>query len=412
MKALMFGWEGFPPYHSGGLGTACMGLTRALANEGIQVTYVLPRRIPIRAPWCSVVFADKRDAYELASEELRRIQSPYISSEEYSLLKERYPELSNFENSLYEEVLRYAVLARRVALEEDFDIIHAHDWLTYLAGIEAKAVSGKPFVAHIHATEFDRTGHGGVNQLVYNIERAGLMAADRVIAVSAYTKGILVQHYGIPADKIEVVHNGIDRDDAHIVQSNQEIMHKLKERGNSIVLFVGRITLQKGPDYFLRAAKKVLEHRPNTVFVVSGSGDMERQVIQEAAYHGIGDKVLFVGFLRGQTLANMFKMSDLVVMPSVSEPFGIVPLEALSNGTPVLVSKQSGVSEVLRHALKVDFWDTDEMANQIICLLNNPALQESMRSGGMREVAGQVWQKAAGKCKCVYNKLISAFEPV
>ena len=409
MKALMFGWEGFPPHNTGGMGVACMGLTRALASEGVQLTYVLPKRIPIYAPWCSVVFADRRPAYEVCDEALKELNSAYISSKAYDEIRQKYPELAHIYGSLYDEVLRYAVLARRIAMEEEHDVIHAHDWLTFLAGIEARAISGKPLVAHVHATEFDRTGNGGINQMVYAIERAGMHAADKVIAVSNYTKQMLVKHYGVPEDKIEVVHNGIDYDDATIARSAEGIMHALKRKNQSIVLFVGRITLQKGPDYFLRAAKRVLDHRPNTVFVISGSGDMERQIIQEAAYMGIGEKVLFVGFLRGETLARMYKLADLVIMPSVSEPFGIVPLEAAANGTPVIISKQSGVSETLSHALKVDFWDTDEMANQVINVLNHSSLQETMRAGSLREVGGIVWKKAAEKVQRVYAKIVHTF---
>ncbi|NBD74422.1 glycosyltransferase [Patescibacteria group bacterium] len=403
----MFGWE-FPPHNSGGLGVACYGLSRALAESGVDVTFVLPRRMKTDAPWCKVVFADERPELDIPDELVRRFQSGYVSEEEYQRLITKYPALASVRSSLLEEVMQYGVLARRVALEEEHDVIHAHDWLSFLAGMEAREVSDKPFIAHVHATEFDRTGGGGVNQAVYDIERAGIHAADQVIAVSSYTKQVLVEHYGIEPDKVEVVHNGIDHDDATIVRSVENLVHALQERGNDIVLFVGRLTIQKGPDYFLRAAKKVLAVRPNTVFIFAGSGDMEERLIHEAAFEGISDRVLFVGFLRGNALAQMYSLADIAVMPSVSEPFGIVPLEAMHNGTPVIISKQSGVSEVVKNALKVDFWDTDEMANQLLAILNHASLRETLRDQGAREVLGVVWKRAAQKCVLVYHRVVHA----
>lgn len=402
----MFGWE-FPPHNSGGLGVACYGLSRALAESGVEVTFVLPKRMETNAPWCKMVFADNRPQMDIPNDVYRSLYSGYISDAEYQRLLTTYPALASVRGSLLEEVARYGVLARRIALEEPHDVIHAHDWLSFVAGMEAKAVSGKPLITHMHATEFDRTGGTGVNQSVYDIERAGMHAADGVIAVSQYTKDMLVRHYGIAPEKIEVVHNGIDHDDATISQSVKNLVHALQERGNDIVLFVGRLTLQKGPDYFLRAAKKVIHARPNTVFIFAGSGDMEQRLIQEAAYECIGDKVLFVGFLRGNALAQMYALADVAVMPSVSEPFGIVPLEAMHNGTPVIISKQSGVSEVVKNALKVDFWDTDEMANQLIAVLNHDSLKETLREQGAREVLGVVWKRAAEKCALVYHRVVN-----
>jgi glycosyltransferase involved in cell wall biosynthesis len=269
--------------------------------------------------------------------------------------------------------------------------------------MEAKKATGKPLIVHVHATEFDRTGGTGVNQQVYDIERAGMHAADAVIAVSQWTKNIVVNHYGVSPDKITVVHNGIDVGDVKPVPSR---VQALKDAGNKIVLFVGRITMQKGPDYFIRAAKRVLEFRPNTIFLVSGSGDMERQMIRQAAAEGISDKVFFVGFLRGEELDSIYQSADLYVMPSISEPFGITPLEALANGTPVLISRQSGVAEVLNHALKTDFWDIDDTADKIISTLDHPCLHESLKVNGGREVAKNTWAVAAGKCLDVYGRLV------
>jgi glycosyltransferase involved in cell wall biosynthesis len=259
----------------------------------------------------------------------------------------------------------------------------------------------------MHATEFDRTGYGQINQSIYAIERKGVRDADRVVAVSGYTKNMVAEKYDIPESKIEVVHNGIDADDAVVVVDREQHVHSLKKYGNSIVLFVGRLTLQKGPDYFLRIAKRVLEQKKDVVFVISGSGDMEKQIINQAAYLGISDRVLFVGFLRNHALARMYAMADLVVMPSVSEPFGIVPLEALLNGTPVLLSKQSGVREVVKNALVADFWDIDEMANSILAVISHHSLKETLVEGGRREAQNMQWRQAAQKCIMVYKQLLS-----
>jgi glycosyltransferase involved in cell wall biosynthesis len=313
--------------------------------------------------------------------------------------------------TLVDEVRRYGILAQALAKNESFDVIHAHDWLSYLAGIEAKRVSGKPLIVHVHATEFDRTGSGSVNQQVYDIERAGMQAADTVIAVSAYTKQVVIDRYGISPDKIEVVHNGIDFDDCAYAQASNELMQALRESGNRIVLFVGRITLQKGPDYFIELAKRVSDLRPNTVFVIVGSGDMQGQIAAQAAQAGIAHRVFFIGFLRGEELGKAYRAADVLVMPSVSEPFGIVPLESLVNGTPVLISKQSGVSEVLRHALKVDFWDINEMVNQLVSVLDHKSLQTCLSENGEREARGQVWDRAAQTCAGIYKKVYSFFAP-
>lgn len=408
MKALMFGWE-LPPHNSGGLGVACWGLTRALAGEGVELTFVLPRPIRANAPWAKIVFADMTEVTPEIEALRARIFSGYITAEQYAELKRHYPELAHLHGSLFDEVLAYGVNARRVALVEPHDVIHAHDWLSMLAGIEARAVSGKPLIVHVHATEFDRSGEAGMDNDMYRIERLGVHAADRVIAVSNYTKQILVRYYGMNPEKIDVVHNAIDQDDPTLARSSEEVMHELKRRGKRIVLFVGRITMQKGPEYFLRAARRILEKRPDTVFLFAGSGDLERRTIQEAAYYGIGDKVLFLGFMRGEGLARLYALCDVFVMPSVSEPFGIVPLEALANGAPVIVSKQSGVAEVLHHALKVDFWDTDDMADKIIAVLDHASLRTTLSEYGKREVFGLVWKKAAEKCSRIYETVVQSF---
>ena len=405
IKVLMFGWE-FPPHNSGGLGVACFGLTKALAQNNVEVTFVLPKRVRVSADFMKMLFAD---VSSVKFKTIDTLLSPYITSGAYDSLR-----LKNksrlYGPGLFEEVARYALRAREIAKEETFDIIHAHDWLSYPAGIEAKAVSGKPLVVHMHATEFDRTGGASINQHVYEIEKEGMQEADSVVTVSEFTKKLVMEHYGIPAEKITAVHNGIDSGDYdHPTPPLPEAIAHLKEAGNQIVLFVGRITLQKGPDYFVRVAKRVLEFMPRTYFVIAGSGDMERQIIQQAAYLGIGDRVLFAGFLRDQELNALYRAADLFMLPSVSEPFGIAPLEALANKTPVLVSKQSGVSEVLSHILKTDFWDIDEMANKVVSVLRHASLRQTLRENGKRETYSLSWSNAAKKCITIYRRLVKPF---
>ncbi len=398
MRVLMFGWE-FPPHNSGGLGTACFGLTRALASRQIEVIFVLPKKVGVNTSFAKMVFADERHVkfYEVESTLI-----PYVTSEGY--IHERDKVFQDiYGKTLMAEVHRYAIRARDIAKKERFDVIHAHDWLSFLAGIEAKKVSGKPLILHMHATEFDRTGGQGVNQEVYGIERMAMEQADGIIAVSNFTKEKIIAHYDIPAWKIEVVHNGIDECD---YQNIPERLLELKKSGLKIVLFAGRITIQKGPEYFLRAAKRVLDHKKNVIFLVAGSGDMERQMMMEVAHLGISDKVIFVGFLRGDDLNAVYKAADLFVMPSVSEPFGLTPLEAIIAGAPVLISKQSGVSEVLNHALKVDFWDTEDMANKILGVISHHSLWETLWSNSREEVKKVTWDAASKKCIDYYEKIL------
>jgi len=306
---------------------------------------------------------------------------------------------TGYGSDLFSEVHRYAGVAMRMALGETFDVIHAHDWMTYPAGIAVAAVSGKPLVVHVHSTEFDRSGEN-VNQRIYDIERQGVHSAQKVIAVSHLTRNILLQRYAAPPEKVEVVYNAIDRN-GNGVEAPPSIRSDEK-----IVLFLGRITMQKGPEYFLAAAKKVLEHRKKVRFIMAGSGDLARRSIEMAAQMGIGRKILFTGFLRGDDVSRVFKMADLYVMPSVSEPFGIAPLEALANEVPVLISKQSGVSEILTHVLKVDFWDINEMANKILAVLRHPPLQATLREHGNFEVRRLTWRVSAEGCVDVYRKAI------
>lgn len=398
MKVLMFGWE-FPPWNSGGLGTACYGLCKGLSNQNIDVAFVIPRM-----PDDAKTNVAKLISADLSKVKIKSVNSPligYMTYEEYEEVMKNGKKMPIYGKNLFYEVERYAKAAKIIALEEEHDVIHAHDWLTYKAGIEAKKVSGKPLVIHVHATEFDRTGGNRVNQYVYDIEKLGMNEADRIMTVSQFTKDMVINNYGIDPSKIDVVHNAVEFTDNDF--SNEEF--KIKEQ-DKVVLFLGRITLQKGPDYFVYAAKKCLEFDPNIKFVVAGSGDMEPFMIDKAAELGIGDKMLFTGFLRGKDIDRAYQMADVYVMPSVSEPFGITPLEAMRNNTPVIISKQSGVSEVINHCLKVDFWDIETMANQILGLLHYKEARDELEKHGSLEVKKFDWNIPARKCIDVYNKVI------
>lgn len=397
----MFGWE-FPPFHSGGLGTACYGLTKALSKKNIDVIFVMPRAPDVsKAEFVKIISAD-----DLSRIKIWDIVSPlsaYMTQEEY------YRKILSFgkggssgmySQNLFEEVYKYALKAKAIAAKEEHDVIHAHDWLTFKAGIEAKKVSSKPLVVHVHATEFDRTGGNNLNQSVYDIEREGMHAADKIIAVSEFTKRKIVEHYDISSDKVVVVHNAVEFDQEE-AQNEEDFGIKKHDK---IVLFLGRITIQKGPDYFLYAAKKILDYDENVRFIIAGSGDMQPFIIEKSAELGISDKVLFAGFLRGKDIDRAYKMADVYVMPSVSEPFGITPLEAMRNNTPVIISKQSGVSEVIKHCLKVDFWDVDELANKIISVLKYNNLKEALKENAYSEVKKFSWMEPAEKCIDVYAK--------
>lgn len=295
---------------------------------------------------------------------------------------------------------RYARLVVAMAAREHFDVIHAHDWLTYPAGIALSKVTGRPLIVQVHSTEFDRAG-GNVNHRVFDIEKAGMAAADRVIAVSQMTKAICVRRYGVRPDRVDVVYNGVER------EHTQPAPGARIESQDKIVLFLGRITMQKGPEYFIAAAKRVLEKVKDVKFVLAGSGDMALRMIELAAGMGIGHKVLFTGFLRGRDVDRVFRMADCYVMPSVSEPFGIAALEAISHDVPVILSKTSGASEVLTHVLKVDFWDIDEMANKIIAVLRHPPLSQTLREHGAFELHRLTWEGAAERCVGSYTKAMA-----
>lgn len=404
IKILMFGWE-FPPFNSGGLGTACLGLVRSLSLEDVQITFVLPKRLAVSSTFAHIAFADEYLSGVTVTA-INSLLKPYVGSQAYKKSREGEPEIYGM--TLLEEVKLYALRAAELAKREDFDVIHAHDWLSFGAGLAAKQVSGKPLIAHVHATEFDRTG-GGANKEIYEMEKQGMEEADAIITVSDFTKRVVADRYGILPQKINVVYNGIESVSHGGTSAGEYVarLQELKSSGKKIVLFVGRITIQKGPDYFLRAAKRVLEHRTDVMFVVAGSGDMEWQVIREAAWLGISDKVIFAGFLRGKELDGLYRAADIFVMPSVSEPFGLTALEAIQSGTPVIMSRQSGVSEVVKNALKIDFWDVDAIADSVIGVLRHKHLSEVMCENASKELSSVSWKRAAQTCLSLYKSLLS-----
>ncbi len=406
-RILMFGWE-FPPFNSGGLGVACLGLTRALSSRGLDVIFVMPKMLDIKTPWAKMVYADSPATTAIETYAVDSILKPYVSSQVFGRTIAGSAQGGGaYAGDLLSEVMRYAASGGAIAKQESFDIIYAHDWLAFGAGIAAKRASGKPLIVHVHATEVDRTGSiANANPAVYAIEKEGMEAADTVIAVSQFTKDIIVKDYGIPAEKIRVVHNGIDEATMPRPAETAPRLRALQRAGYSVVLFLGRITLQKGPDYFLRAAARVLERNRNVFFVVSGSGDMDQSMVDLAARLGIADRVLFTGFLQGDDRAQAYAAADLFIMPSVSEPFGITPLESMKMGTPVIISKQSGVSEVVKHALKVDFWDIDDIANKILGIIGSNGLRATIRENAQREAATITWADAARKIDGVIHELV------
>jgi len=445
MRVFMLGWE-FPPHISGGLGTACYGLTKGLDEIGVSVCFVLPQAVPVSGA-SHVQLRSPADLAQRAGEqgsasgepfehvEIHQVDAtlqPYGTPESYEKAIRQLEDLSkqlhlptgapaeqqgqgdqgevptgtfrsiggHYGLDLMAQVQRYARLVVELALVEAFDVIHAHDWMTYPAGLAVAAASGKPLVVHVHSTEFDRAGEN-VDQQVYEIERTGMLGARKVVCVSHLTRNIVAKRYGVAPERIDVVYNAVDLHNGNNHFPMTPIRHNEK-----IVLFLGRLTMQKGPEYFLRSARKVVDRYPNVRFVVTGSGDMIAQCVEEVAALKLGRHVTFTGFLRGDDVDRVFSMADLYVMPSVSEPFGIAALEALSHNVPIIISKQSGVAEVITHALKVDFWDIDEMANKILAVLKHPPLQRTLRQHGAIEMRKLSWRDSARKLSDIYRDLV------
>ena len=429
MKVLMFGWE-FPPHIAGGLGTACYGIVKGLAYNGVETMFVMPSAsgdedksaadiinasdVPVEITDTMNVddFLDKVQFVHIGTNMV-----PYLDPEEFHTLVEEdrkrqvrdftmnyghtYKFSGKYGSNLMEEVARYAMVGGTIAMthKDEFDVIHAHDWLTYNAGIAAKRLSGKPLVVHVHATSFDRSSDNNIDTRVYEIEKRGMEAADKVITVSDLTRNIVITKYGIDPAKVVTVHNAVD----FCGRSEVKVEKGVKDK---VVTFLGRITFQKGPEYFIEAAAKVLKRCDNVRFVMAGSGDMMNRSIRQVARLGISDRFHFTGFLRGNEVQKMFALSDVYVMPSVSEPFGISPLEAMRSGVPSVISRQSGAAEVLKYAFKVDFWDVDAMADEIYALLQYPALSQFASQFGYDEVNTLKWNNAAAKIKSVYESVV------
>ncbi len=470
-KVLMLGWE-YPPHISGGLGTACEGLTTALAPLGVQIDFVLPalygveraahmrlidpdktieETLPDEPPYLDdavvlgpdveqvtraggsrtvkVTTATGTGSTQITNVRIPAMLSPYLSAEEYEAwvsvldnyetnerteswpqLMQRIPGLpdippagdkpsGHYGRDLFAEVARYAGrVGQWAARSRRPDVVHAHDWMTFPAGTRAARMFGVPFVAHVHSLEQDRSG-AGANGTIVAIEGAGLKSADRIIAVSHYTAKLIHDIHGIPIDRIDVVHNGVYAKRKVAIDRNEE------PQPGPVVLFLGRITFQKGPDYFVEAADKVLQKIPNAKFVMAGSGDMLPRLQARVRELGIQHAFQFPGFVRGSEVEHLFSIADVYVMPSVSEPFGISALEAMSYETPVILSRQSGASEVLRHALKIDFWDVTKLAAQIVAVLTYPELRNSIVEMARQEVRRVHWEAAAQKVRLVYDRV-------
>lgn len=433
IRVLMLGWE-YPPHIAGGLGIACHGLSQSLKEEGVQITFVVPHltgdedasRINlISASSIPISLASSQTNVTTSSEVNATILvESALSSYNLAHIDDSITEFQHWNNKiltevndvdhqispykfkggygkeLLKEVSRYADVVEEIARTTDFDIIHAHDWMTYPAGLAASRRTGKPLVIHVHATEYDRAGDGG-SKAVYDIEKTAINECERIVAVSKWTSEVLVSKYKASPEKINVVHNGI-------FQASDDKSRSFSPISDKVVTFLGRVTFQKGPEYFVEAAKKVLKKFPDCHFIMAGSGDALPQVINRVASAGISRNFHFTGFLNKKEIDKLLSFTNVYVMPSVSEPFGITPLEAIQANVPVIISRQSGVSEVLDNALKVDFWDTDALANAICGILNSKTLAETLRKNALKDISSITWNSAAKKVKRIYYETISA----
>ncbi len=413
----MFGWE-FPPHILGGLGTASYGLTKGMhANGDMDISFVIPK------PWgdeekgfaniigaCNTPIAWKDVSWDYVNARLGKYMDPqlYFDLRDHIYADFSYMKLNDlgclefsgrYPDNILEEINNYSIVAGVIARTVPCDIIHSHDWLTYPAGIHAKNITGKPLVIHVHATDFDRS-RGNVNPTVFGIEKDGMTYADHIITVSDLTRRTVIEKYGIDPAKVTTVHNAV-------IPLSEELLNLPRRTGgDKVVTFLGRITMQKGPEYFVEAAVKVLRKDRGVRFVMAGSGDMMDAMISLAAKRGISDRFHFTGFLKGRQVYEMLRDSDVYIMPSVSEPFGISPLEAMQMGVPSIISKQSGCAEILRNVIKTDYWDIDAMADAIHGILSYPALYEQLRHDGIEELKGITWEKAGAKVIDIYKSLI------
>lgn len=397
MKILMLGWE-LPPHNSGGLGVACYQLCKSLAKKNIDIEFILPYSGEHDAPFMTITPAHPQGAKAVLANSTAYDSYKYVYDDGHEEWMDIYGQQQVFEHAV-----------ARLAESRQYDVVHAHDWLTFRAGLRAKQVRNVPLILHVHSIERDRAGGKPGNPLVREIEETAMCMADRVLAVSQLTKDAIVSDYGIPADKVEVVHNSIDQSALDELMALGEdnayrYLTAMKAQGYRVIANIGRLTVQKGLTNLLHAAKEVVQRAPKTIFLISGSGEQYYELITLAAELGIGKNVILTGFQRGKTWRDSYRIADLFVMPSVSEPFGITPLESIGFGTPTLISKQSGVAEILHNTLKVDFWDVNEMANQIVAAIQNPALLEELQVGASRELARMSWDQAADKVHTVYGQ--------
>jgi len=390
----MLGWE-LPPYNSGGLGVACYQLCKALSKKNIDIDFILPYKHDEPVDFMNIVAAHPQD-----------VTAVKMSGIAYDSYKYIYADGTEENVSLYEQEHHYEKAVAKLVEHGQYDVIHAHDWLTFRAAMRARQVTNAPIIAHVHSIERDRAGGNAGNPMVREIEYMGLMIADRIIAVSEHTKKCIVEDYGIPAEKIDVVHNSIDID-AIVPLEGDNAYHYLtsmKQQGYRVVVSIGRLTMQKNLPNLLYAAKQVIARAPKTLFVIVGSGEQYFELIELAAKLGISKNVIFTGFQRGKNWRDSYAIGDVFVMPSISEPFGLTPLEAISYGTPSIISKQSGVSEVINNCLKVDFWDVNELANQITAVVRSDALRDELHANSFREFEKLTWDTSADKLHGIYHQ--------
>ena len=390
----MLGWE-LPPYNSGGLGTACYQLCKALSKKKIDIEFIVPYQADHKIDFMTITAAYSQDVKEFMMSGHAYESFKYLKTNKHIGLLDIHDQ-----QKMYEEAV--AQLASR----KEFDVVHAHDWLTFRAAMRLKAFNKWPIILHVHSVESDRAGTKNGNPMVKEIEDVAMHMADRVIAVSEHTKKSIIEDYGIPADKIEVVHNSIEVSDITPLDENNAYRYLtlMKSLGYRVVVNIGRLTVQKGLPNLLEAAKKVIDKVPKTLFLVVGSGEQYYELVTKAADLGIGANVIFTEFQRGKNWRDAYAIGDLFVMPSVSEPFGLTPLEAIGYGTPAMVSKQSGISEVLNNCLKVDFWDVDEMTNKICAVMQSDALRDELWQNSYQEMMNMSWDKAGDKVIDLYSR--------